>query len=266
MDVNSGHPPRPRPWRIWLPLLARRHAWHGLLFPSLALIGMLVLLSPYLLTNSIASMRNVTVCEPKSLFPLLNGGYLDDAIPFVGWSLLVYQTNFLFYILLCFSTPRTNSGRRQLLVTVQFIVLASWFAFVVFLLLPTRVDLREQAFAAGATRGWLGPLYSSMHLLDPPYNAWPSLHVAQTFLAAIGMTHWCGGPGRTLRVSLLWILWAALVCSTLTTKQHFVWDALTGLVLGVSVWWFGLRPALAVTRGRQRAASVDGCDIAQPVV
>jgi hypothetical protein len=42
----------------------------------------------------------------------------------------------------------------------------------------------------------------------------------------------------------LWILWTALAFSTLTTKQHFLWDALTGFALGLAGWWFGLRSAL----------------------
>jgi len=42
----------------------------------------------------------------------------------------------------------------------------------------------------------------------------------------------------------MWILWATLTVSTLTTKQHFLWDALSGLVLGLVTWWFGFRLAL----------------------
>jgi membrane-associated phospholipid phosphatase len=42
----------------------------------------------------------------------------------------------------------------------------------------------------------------------------------------------------------LWILWTTLALSALTTKQHFLWDVLTGFALGLTAWWFGLRPAL----------------------
>jgi len=260
LDWNFSQPVRTRRrlWKIWWPLWPQRHSWQGVLFPTLALIGMLALLSPYLLINSVAAIRGASFCDPKSLFPLPDGRSLDNAIPFIGWSLLVYQTNFLFYILLCYSAPRTNAGRRQLLVVVQSIVWASWFAFVVFLLFPTRVDLREQALAAGATRGWIGPLYSNIYRLDPPYNSWPSLHVAQTFLAAVGMTHWWAAQHRQLAIVLLWTLWAAVVCSTLTTKQHFVWDALTGLMLGLSAWWYGLRPAGQRLPRRQQTADGAG--------
>ena len=209
---------------------------------------MLLLLSPYLLTNKLASLRAVTVWSPKDLFVLSDGTHLDHAIAFVDWSIFVYYTIFLFYAALPLVAPRTDLGRRDLLVTIQYVVLASWAAYLVFLLFPAEVDLREQAVDAGAQEGWLGSLYTIFHWLDRPYNSWPSLHVTQTFLAAAAMTRWWRAAGKSGKVVALWTLWAALAVSTLTTKQHFLWDALTGLALGAATWWFGLRPALRSNR------------------
>jgi membrane-associated phospholipid phosphatase len=247
--VSEG-PVRARVWKIWSPLWKLRNHRNGRLFPLLATFGMLVLLSPYQLTNWIASVRGETIWDPKSVFVLADGSYLDHIIPFVPWTIFVYYTIFLFYLALSFAAPKTRDGHRELLVTIQFVVLASWFAYVVFLLFPAQVDLRGQALALGATEGGLGPFYASFHWLDRPFNSWPSLHVTQTFLAAIGLTHWWARDGRKLRIMALWILWTTLALSALTTKQHFLWDVLTGFALGLTAWWFGLRPALRHLSGK----------------
>ncbi|MDE0577629.1 MAG: hypothetical protein OSB39_11830, partial [Opitutales bacterium] len=156
----SEGPVRARVWKIWSPLWKLRNHREGRLFPPLATFGMLVLLSPYQLTNWIASLRGVTTWDPKSLFVLADGRFLDHVIPFVPWTIFVYYTIFLFYLALPLAAPKTRDGHRELLVTIQFIALASWFAYLVFLLFPAQVDLREQALALGATEGGLGPFYA----------------------------------------------------------------------------------------------------------
>ena len=232
-------------WRIWNPLWKIRNQGSGALFSSWTVFGMLLLLSPYQLTNWIASVREVTVWDPKTLFILADGTYLDHAIPFVDWSILIYYTIFAFYVTLPFSAPKNDVGRSELLLTVQFIALSSWFAYIVFLFFPAEIRLRYHPIVQEQmATSWTAPLYGWFHWLDRPYNAWPSLHVSQTFLAAIAISRWWKARGLHLRIVTMWILWTALTVSTLTTKQHFLWDALSGLGLGILTWWFGFRLAM----------------------
>lgn len=232
-------------WSIWKPLWKIRNQGNGALFASWSVLGMLLLLSPYLLTNWIASFREVTVWDPKTLFVLADGTYLDHAIPFIDWSILVYYTIFAFYLALPFSAPRNDLGRSELLVTVQFIALSSWIAYLVFLFCPAEIRLRYHPIVQEQmATSWTAPLYGWFHWLDRPYNAWPSLHVTQTFLAAIAISRWWKIRGLHLRIASMWVLWTALSISTLTTKQHFLWDAISGLGLGVLTWWFGFRLAM----------------------
>ena len=188
---------------------------------------MLLLLSPYLLTNKLASLRAVTVWSPKDLFVLSDGTHLDHAIAFVDWSIFVYYTIFLFYAALHGVAERTSVGE------IYWLPYSTWCwragrPTSFFSSFPAEVDLRGQAVDAGALEGWLGSLYTIFHWLDRPYNSWPSLHVTQTFLAAAAMTRWWRASGKSGKVVALWTLWAALAVSTLTTKQHFLWDALDG--------------------------------------
>ncbi|MFD3163589.1 phosphatase PAP2 family protein [Herpetosiphon sp. NSE202] len=62
--------------------------------------------------------------------------------------------------------------------------------------------------------------------VDPPYNALPSLHTA--YAVVLAEAHW------RLRSRWRWLVaaWAlAIIISTLTTKQHRLWDVLAGMLL-----------------------------------
>ena len=65
---------------------------------------------------------------------------------------------------------------------------------------------------------------------DPPYNCFPSIHVAHSFVSALA----CYRVHRTL--GLVTLSCAALVgISTLFTKQHYIADVLAGIVLALTV-------------------------------
>src|SRR5437868_7731918 len=94
--------------------------------------------------------------------------------------------------------------------------LAVWLtAYAIFLLYPTAAPRPQNVvgdgFAAWASRF----LYEA----DPPYNCFPSLHVAHSFVSALT----CYAVHR--RVGMIATGAAALVAlSTLFTKQHYVVD------------------------------------------
>ncbi len=79
-------------------------------------------------------------------------------------------------------------------------------------------------------------------MLDPPFNTWPSLHVAFSGLVTLVVARWLE---RRRSVVLLWVCWAAISISTLTVKQHFIWDVITGTLLALAYWqWKLRRPAI----------------------
>jgi membrane-associated phospholipid phosphatase len=88
-----------------------------------------------------------------------------------------------------------------------------------FWLYPT-VAPRPDAFAGDGFGAWgLRFLYDA----DPPYNCFPSIHVAHSFVSAFA----CSRVHR--RLGLLTIICAGLVSvSTLLTKQHYVADVVAG--------------------------------------
>ncbi|HAH97784.1 MAG TPA: hypothetical protein DCO70_00515 [Verrucomicrobiales bacterium] len=120
-------------------------------------------------------------------------------------------------------------------------VLSSWIAFPCFFLFPADIDLRWQL-----NLQQMAPLhqflFKAFHALDKPFNAWPCLHIAQSFIIATGVARWWIQRKWTWAVSLLWLAWAGLWVSVLTTKQHFIWDTIMGTLLGVGVWFLVVRP------------------------
>jgi membrane-associated phospholipid phosphatase len=103
---------------------------------------------------------------------------------------------------------------------------------VCFLLYPTIAPRPAHVIDAGFGAWGLRFLYSA----DPPYNCFPSLHVAHSLLSALT----CHRVHK--KVGLVATLCAALVAlSTLFTKQHYVLDVVAGMLLGIAAYAVFLR-------------------------
>jgi len=143
-----------------------------------------------------------------------------------------------------------------MMVLYQTILLVSWIIFLFFIFLPTEIHIREQIPSSTRTgEGTWGWAYGVMlHNADKPWNAWPSLHIIQSLLIVLTVDFWwCKKlqrePGfkniRHLARTVMWAGWLLLSASVLTTKQHFVWDLATGIVVALITWKLVLKPALA---------------------
>ena len=112
--------------------------------------------------------------------------------------------------------------------------LAAWLgAFVFFLAYPT-IGPRPESVAGDGFLPWmLRTIWAS----DFRYNCFPSLHVAQCFIAALACRRVHPGVGNA---ALVWA--AAVSLSTLFTKQHYVVDVLGGIVLAGLAYAAFIRP------------------------
>ena len=265
-ELKSVLPWSSRVWRLWAPLWENRNRRGPHFFSGFVTLLTLVLLSPYLIANRLAadgehassppvsvvdardslqqSQQDArTVWDPKSVFVDSEGRFLDYQVPFIGWTILIYYTIFVYYFLGPFSAPRTDRGRLELLLMTQSLIATCWVAFMIFIICPAEIDLRWQVEESDVFSGWAGVFYNQFYWLDRPFNSWPSLHVAQSFIIAVGVTRWWRAKGRRVAVILLWLAWTGLALSILTTKQHFIWDLITGTALGVVSWRLILTPA-----------------------
>jgi len=170
---------------------------------------------------------------------------LDHLLPVVPAWAPVYLSLFLAALLPAFVLHQQELIRRTVLA-----YLATWLiAFVCFLAWPT-IGTRPAAVAGDGFLAWmLRTIYAS----DAPYNCFPSLHVAQCFLAAFACSRVHSGVGFAAA------LWACAVgLSTLFTKQHYVADVIGGAVLAYLSYLVFIRPhpRAAIPQDERRLAPI----------
>jgi membrane-associated phospholipid phosphatase len=88
-----------------------------------------------------------------------------------------------------------------------------------------------------ASADWFNdPALVILRELDMTGNAFPSLHVASAIFTAICLHRQLKSMGCPTWLTMSsWIWCACIVYSTLAIKQHVVWDALAGLLMGIIV-------------------------------
>lgn len=230
-----------KPWsRFWAPSWSRRDHWGGTRFQfEVFAIGFALVAIPYLITNNIAHLYLDTVIDPELA--------LDRKIPVVYWMILPYSLLYLFYPLTLALSPRDDRGRAEIAVAMQMLISVNAVCCIIHLALPAEIDLRDQ-IDWQSMNAWQTTLFELIHSADNPWNAWPSLHIVHSYFLARLMTMWVQreNPGRALSrlfLILLWLEWFLLCISIMTTKQHYAFDLVTG-VLVAHLAWVWCKPSL----------------------
>ena len=156
---------------------------------------------------------------------------LDRAIPLQPvWS-LVYGALYLSLILLPIFVVRDFTHLRRTMYAYLFVWLT---AYVCFVLYPTVAPRPPKEIVPGT--GFAVWALQSLYDSDPPFNCFPSIHVAHSFVSALT----CLRIHR--RVGVTAIAAAAVVAvSTLFTKQHYVLDVAAGIGLAAAAYLIFLR-------------------------
>lgn len=170
---------------------------------------------------------------------------LDRALPLLPSWAIVYGALYLFLILLPVFVLREDGLIRRTVNAYLLIWITAYvFFFVVY---PTAAPRPDKVIGEGFAVWGLRALYSS----DPPYNCFPSLHVAHSFVSALACSRVHG------RVGFIAMISAALVAvSTLLTKQHYMLDVVAGVFLAVIAYGIFLRhyPSERIPELDRRAA------------
>jgi membrane-associated phospholipid phosphatase len=155
---------------------------------------------------------------------------LDDAIPFWPWTAWCYLPFYagVFIIAIAGFRRRALFNRALLAVVIVMTLGALGHIFI----------------GAEYPRPVLHPPYADfsasfmalVQRIDPPGNVFPSLHVAHTTMLSLLLMK------DRPRLGLVALAMAtALALSTLTTKQHFLADVISGYLLAFFGRWIALR-------------------------
>ncbi len=162
---------------------------------------------------------------------------LDDLIPFCEWFLLFYASWYVLIVvsLLYFLRWDVPSFKRLQV----FIMITQAAAMLIYILWPSRQDLRPEVFPRQNLLTWaMGIVYA----FDTPTGVCPSLHVAYSLgIASVWLRQKSVSPVTRGLIALL----CAFICiSTAFVKQHSALDILAALPLGLLAevlvygrWW-----------------------------
>jgi membrane-associated phospholipid phosphatase len=167
---------------------------------------------------------------------------LDRALSVQPAWMLVYGSLYVLILPLPVLVVRQPELFRRGLQAYLMVMLV---AYAGFLLYPTAAPRPAEVLGSGFAAWSLRLAYS----LDPPYNCFPSLHVAYSFVSALTCYRVHRGVGAAAG------LWAALIgVSTLYTKQHYVVDVIAGALAAYVAYTLFLRtyPRQAVAESDRR--------------
>lgn len=163
--------------------------------------------------------------EPK----MLEFSWVDTAIPFLPYSVWIYTSEYLFFGVVYWTCRDFKNLNQYFYSFLGLQVVSS----LIFWLWPTTYP-RNQFPLPNHLEGTLTYfVFDSLRKTDTAANCCPSLHVSSVYLSSFLFL-------REQRNKLpLFFLWATLIAiSTLTTKQHYLIDVITGLMMASLTYWF----------------------------
>ncbi len=144
-------------------------------------------------------------------------------MPFLPWTFVIYVSEYLLValaIILIQDFHHFNSFARQAFASL-FIIGAAFFLF------PT---IYPRPFYPPQENALVAFAMNLIATADAPTNCFPSMHVAITAITVYALRH------QSPAVWRLFVLWgAAIILTTLTTKQHYLIDILGGLAVASAV-------------------------------
>ena len=180
-------------------------------------LGIMLFVICYMIPN------HIQIFEPSYLY-LFD---FEKTIPFMDWTIWIYMSSYI-YVALAFILLRQKENMNHVFYAQMLFLL---IAMVFFFIYPTAYPRPSVEY-----NGTAGSMVNFLYLMDTPNNAMPSLHITLTFLAGFGFLK------ERRHLFPLFMVWAILISvSTLTVKQHYLWDILAGFVLAIAFYWISFK-------------------------
>ena len=155
-----------------------------------------------------------------SLLPITR---LDQAIPFLPWTVLVYVSEYVFFVVI-YLTSKDYANLNKFFYSFLFTQSLSCLIFYFF---PTVYPRDNFPIPADLPVGLRG-IWSALRSQDAPTNCFPSLHVSTVFLSVFIYRD------EQREKYPFFFAWGTLIAlSTLPTKQHYVADVVSGFLFAM---------------------------------
>ncbi len=149
---------------------------------------------------------------------------VDQAIPFVLWTVAIYATFYL-QVSLMFWRAESRRALREIFILYLF---GGFFLSAFYFLTPT---VHHYPIPVQGCRGVFEWIFLKIRHLDVAANQFPSGH---TLFSLVGPFYFLASSRKTKGwIFLIWGL--AITASTLTIKQHNAYDASAGIAFAAAI-------------------------------
>jgi membrane-associated phospholipid phosphatase len=156
---------------------------------------------------------------------ILELSFIDKSIPLIPWTIWPYVGLYPFLLIMAFSF---KTSHHLNMAAFSFLVM-NIIAFFIFMLFP--IAYPRELYLIFAPSNLHEHTLNFLRNLDSPLNCLPSLHVANCFI----LSFWKNRENPKLtKLTLTCTL--IISASTLTTKQHYIYDVITGFLLAWVVY------------------------------
>lgn len=191
------------------------------------LFAILPLLSCFAL-NMLIYSGTMILCADWKHYDLTTA--LDRMVPLVPWWMYIYFGCYLFWIANYILVGRINrDNRAEFYRFVTTDMMSRIVCGIFYILMPT-TNIRPEVAGEGFANDLLRFLYS----VDQPTNLFPSIHCLVSWMCYIGIRGNKKVPAWYRGFSLIFAL--LVVISTQTTKQHYIADAVAGILLAEALY------------------------------
>lgn len=157
---------------------------------------------------------------------------IDRHLPLMPGTVWIYLSIYFVYAASCILQRDLEAYGKFL----RSYLIAYFGSTVIFLAYPTTFPRELFLVASGPEASASERVLELFRLWDRPTNCLPSMHVASAVLAALPFRD------RQPRLYLTFLAWAAAIgVATVTTKQHYAIDVVTGAFFGWFCHWLTFR-------------------------
>lgn len=161
--------------------------------------------------------------EPRTL-PMTA---LDQAIPFIPWTVLIYVSEYIFFTTIYITCKNSENLNKYI---YSFLAIQA-FSCLIFFFWPTTFP-RDQFPIPADTHNFIRNVWFYLRQADSPLNCFPSLHVSSVYLSVLIFRD------EQKEKFPFFFAWGTLIAlSTLPTKQHYIVDVVAGGCLAVLFYY-----------------------------